>query len=189
MAQSRRCPRPYRHAAPVADDADPCAGGRCGCTALLLPLDDLLAVVREFLNSHVSRSGLDRCLRCHGLGNLLALKPEKPNLAHGFFEAYEPGCLHIHIMNLPQLADDERRRYLLLVIDRAKRSVLVRIYPTQTAANARRFPRDLARAEPMKITHVLTDSGKTFTDRLFGLRKRAVTGQHEFDQLCADLGI
>jgi hypothetical protein len=31
--------------------------------------------------------------------------------------------------------------------------------------------------------------GKEFTDRLFGLRKRAATGQHEFDQLCADLGI
>lgn len=30
---------------------------------LLLPLDDLLAVVREFLNPNVSRSGLDRCLR------------------------------------------------------------------------------------------------------------------------------
>jgi transposase-like protein len=32
-------------------------------TTLLLPLDDLLAVVREFLNPHVSRSGLDRYLR------------------------------------------------------------------------------------------------------------------------------
>ena len=30
--------------------------------ALLLPLDDLLAVAREFLNTDVSRSGLDRCL-------------------------------------------------------------------------------------------------------------------------------
>ncbi len=29
---------------------------------LLLPLDDLLAVAREFLNPDVSRSGLDRCL-------------------------------------------------------------------------------------------------------------------------------
>lgn len=28
---------------------------------LLLPLDDLLSVVREFLNPKVSRSGLDRC--------------------------------------------------------------------------------------------------------------------------------
>ena len=30
---------------------------------LLLPLDDLLAVVREFINPQASRSGLDRCLR------------------------------------------------------------------------------------------------------------------------------
>jgi hypothetical protein len=29
---------------------------------LLLPLDDLLAVMREFVNPNVSRSGLDRCL-------------------------------------------------------------------------------------------------------------------------------
>ena len=44
--------------------------------------------------------------------------------------------------------------------------------------NACRFP-----------TRVLTDNGKAFTDRLFGLRKRAATGQHEFDLLCAELGI
>jgi hypothetical protein len=34
---------------------------------LLLPLDDLLAVTREFLNPKVSQSGLDRCLRRHGV--------------------------------------------------------------------------------------------------------------------------
>ena len=32
-------------------------------------------------------------------------------------------------------------------------------------------------------------SGKEFTDRLFGLRKRAATGEHEFDTLCAALDI
>jgi hypothetical protein len=31
--------------------------------------------------------------------------------------------------------------------------------------------------------------GQAFTDRLFGLRKRAATGAHEFDRLCAELGI
>ena len=31
--------------------------------------------------------------------------------------------------------------------------------------------------------------GKEFTDRLFGLRKRAATGEHEFDKLCVDLDI
>ena len=33
------------------------------------------------------------------------------------------------------------------------------------------------------------DNGKEFTDRLFGLRKRAATGAHAFDALCADLDI
>mgnify|MGYP006936637315 CR=1 FL=1 len=35
----------------------------------------------------------------------------------------------------------------------------------------------------VNITRVLTDNGKAFTDRLFGLRKRGATGQHEFDLL------
>jgi hypothetical protein len=43
---------------------------------LLLPLDDLLAVTREFLNPDVSRSGLDRCLRRQGVSNLQALIPQ-----------------------------------------------------------------------------------------------------------------
>ena len=42
---------------------------------LLLPLDDLLAVTREFLNAAVSRSGLDRCLRRQGVSDLKALLP------------------------------------------------------------------------------------------------------------------
>src|SRR6056297_3525379 len=31
--------------------------------------------------------------------------------------------------------------------------------------------------------------GKEFTDRLFGLQKRAATGNHDFDRLCDELGI
>jgi hypothetical protein len=31
--------------------------------------------------------------------------------------------------------------------------------------------------------------GKDFTDRLFGLRKRAATDKHDFDTLCTELGI
>ena len=47
--------------------------------ALQVSLDDLLAVVREFLNPDASRSGLDRCLRRHGVGNLRNLKALRPN--------------------------------------------------------------------------------------------------------------
>ena len=45
---------------------------------LLLPLDDLLAVTREFICPKATRSGLDRCLRRYGVGNLGELKPSQP---------------------------------------------------------------------------------------------------------------
>ena len=100
------------------------------------------------------------------------------------------------------MADESSRRYLFAAIDRATRWVFIRIYKSKTAANARRFLRDLERACPIRIRTVLTDRtigtplvretmarGREFSDRLFGLRKRSPTGQHAFDQICADLGI
>ena len=58
---------------------------------LLVSIDDLLAVVREFQNPEVSRSGLDRCLRRHGVGNLRDLQAKAPRPKHKAFKAYEPG--------------------------------------------------------------------------------------------------
>jgi transposase InsO family protein len=156
---------------------------------LLVSLDDLLSVVREFLNPNASRSGLDRCLRRHGVGNLRDLKARAAGPKHSAFKAYEPGCIHIDVKYLPQMADESRRRYLFVATDRATRWVFIRIFTARTAANARRFLRDLERACPMRIRTILTDNGKEFTDRLFGLRKRAATGEHEFDTLCAALDI
>ena len=43
-------------------------------TTLLLPLDDLLAITREFVNPKVSRSGLTRCLKRHKVSNIRALQ-------------------------------------------------------------------------------------------------------------------
>jgi transposase InsO family protein len=94
------------------------------------------------------------------------------------------------------------RRSLFVAIDRATRWVFIRIFKARTAANARRFLLDLENACPIRIRSILTDRaigaplvratmarGKGFTDRLFGLRRRAATGTHEFDRLCAELGI
>ena len=54
---------------------------------LLLPLDDLLVVTREFINAQVSRSGLDRCLQRHGVGkgrgHLIAVLGHMSHLARG----------------------------------------------------------------------------------------------------------
>jgi len=68
---------------------------------LLLPLDDLLAVMREFVCPSVSRSGLDRCLRRHGVGNLRNLLPPPEKAAHKPFKAYMPGYLHMDVKYLP----------------------------------------------------------------------------------------
>jgi transposase InsO family protein len=156
---------------------------------LLLPLDDLLAITREFLNPDVSRSGLSRCLRRHEVGSLNALKPKEPAATGKGFKAYEPGFLHIDVKYLPQMPDETGRRYLFVAIDRATRWVFVRVMSTKTAANARRFLTELARACPIKIRRILTDNGKEFTDRLFASRDREPTGHHEFDKLCVELEI
>lgn len=156
---------------------------------LKLGLDDLLVVVREFLNPQVSRSGLDRCLRRHGVGSLRDLEPVRPTApSHKPFKFYEPGYVHLDVKYLPQMPDETERRYLFVAIDRATRWVFVQIRPRKTAAAARSFLAALSKAAPFKLRTLLTDNGSEFTDRLFNKQKQA-SGEHAFDQLCAALGI
>lgn len=145
-------------------------------------------MVREFVHPHATRSGLHRCLKRHGVSVLppRAAPPTAPGKA---FKAYEPGYLHIDVKYLPQMPDEERRRYLFVAIDRATRWVFIRLYTANTAANARRFLNALAKACPLVIRTLLTDNGGAFTDRLFGRRARQPSGEHEFDRLCQALGI
>lgn len=71
---------------------------------LLLSLDDLLAVMRVFVNPDASRSELDRCLRRHGAG-----------------------YVHIDVKYFPQMADEDRQRYLVATIDRAQHARFCRL--------------------------------------------------------------
>lgn len=156
---------------------------------LLLPLDDLLAVTREFLCPDVSRSGLDRCLRRHGAGNLRNLMPKPDKPVHKPFKAYEPGYIHIDIKYLPQMPDEKSRRYLFVAIDRATRWVFIALKANKTVDCARQFLQELHQACPIRITRILTDNGREFTDRLFASRERKPSGNHEFDRLCKALDI
>ncbi len=143
--------------------------------ALLVSIDDLLAVVREFLNPDVSRSGLDHCLRRHGVGNLRELQTKDPRPAHKAFKASEPGYLHVDVKYLPQMADETSRRYLFVVIDRATRWVFIRVFKYKTAANARRFLRDLEWACPIRIRTVLTDNVLAWEQNaVLGVRSRGI---------------
>lgn len=154
----------------------------------LLSLDDLVAVTREFLCPEVSRSGMDRCLRRHGVGNLRELMPKEAKAPVKAFKSYAPGFLHMDVKYLPQMEDETKRRYLFVAIDRATRWVYLEVKEDKTARSAAAFLENLARACPIRIRKILTDNGKEFTDRLFSRNKEA-SGQHEFDQLCAALDI
>lgn len=116
--------------------------------------------LREFLNPNVSRSGLDRFLRRHGVSNLRELQARAARPKRSGFKACEPGYIHTDVKYLPQMADETAHRYLFVTIDRATRWVFIRT--------------------------ILTDNSKEFTDRLFDLRKRAAAGAHAFDKLCAE---
>ena len=160
---------------------------------LLLPLDDLLVITREFICAHASRSGLNRCLRRHGVHNLRQLQaaasgqPEQAPVLKTF-KACEPGFVHVDIKYLPQMPDEAARRYLYVAIDRATRWVFVHIYPDMEIGSAVDFLNRLHKAAPMRIDKVLTDNGACFTD-CFQRKSRTPSAKHLFDVRCHALGI
>ena len=155
---------------------------------LELSLDDLLAVVHEFLNANASRSGLDRCLRRHGVSRLDALRPAAERTPVKTFKDYEPGFVHVDIKYLPQMPDEVRRRYLFVAIDRATRWVYMEIRGDKTQRSACAFLKALHAKAPFRITRLLTDNDTAFTDRFSQPGKRP-SGLHDFDKVCASFAI
>ena len=144
---------------------------------LLLPLDDLLVVVREFIEPCLSRSALDRCLRRHGVSDLRTLQRERDGdkaAPHPpkRFKAYEPGFVHIDVKYLPKMQDEASRKYLFVAIDRATRWVYLEIRKDKSAKSAQAFLKALLKKAPFKIRKILTDNGKEFTDRFSAAGER-----------------
>ena len=158
---------------------------------LLLPLDDLLVITREFIHPDATRSGIHRTLARHGLSNLKVMLRERaeaegqaPEKALKTFKDYVPGFVHVDVKYLPQMADESRRQYLFVAIDRASRWVYLEILPDKSAGQAKAFLQRLIDKAPFIISKVLTDNGKEFTDRFIANGKRKPTGDHVFDQVC-----
>ena len=85
---------------------------------LQLPLDDLVAVAKEFIREKASRSAIDRLLRRHGESRLHKATEIKDKPAHSPFKTYVPGFVHVDVKYLPQMADQTARQYLYVAIDR-----------------------------------------------------------------------
>jgi transposase-like protein len=86
----------------------------------LLPLDDLVAVTKQFIHANASRSGISRLLRREGLSKLAELEPKAQGerTPKKTFKDYEPGFVHIDIKYLPQMPDEQQRSYLFVASHR-----------------------------------------------------------------------
>lgn len=156
---------------------------------LLLSLDDLLFVAREFLNSDLSRSALDRCLRRHSVASLKAMVREREGgdskaKTAKTIKDHAPGFVHIDVKYLPHMQDKASRGYLFVAIDRATRWVYLEIRRDKSAKSAKTFLSKLIKAAPFRITRVLTDNGQEFTARFSAAGEHAPTGGHLFDEAC-----
>lgn len=156
--------------------------------SLLLTLDDLLVVVREFIEPTLTRSSLTRLLKRHQVNSLQVLyeeqsdgtSPEKIKT----FKDDEPGYFHVDIKYLPNMPNDKQKRYLLVAIDRATRWVYMEVINDKKALTAAAFIHRLHEKCPVKIQTILTDNGKEFTDRFIANGERKPTGKHAFDKVC-----
>jgi len=129
------------------------------CQTATVPRQSRGTVAVLFINPDVSRSGLNRCL----VPSLKALRAreqraDKPNPKR--FKDDEPGFVHVDLKYLPQMPDEQQRKCLFAVLDRATRWVYVEILADQPAASAQGFLRHLLEKAPFKISKILIDNGK-----------------------------
>ncbi len=152
--------------------------------SLALPLDDICEAMRRCVNPQLSRSGIHRCLKRHGLS--ARFTPQK--LPAAAFQTDAPaGFIHVDVKYLPPL--NRRRSYAYVAIDRATRFVYLEILPNRRAETAAAFLERFLNRFPLTVHRILTDNGSEFTDR-FAVDKKdkphdKPSGAHPFDRACA----
>lgn len=95
--------------------------------------------------------------------------PQKEKEKAKKFKEYEPGYLHIDVTYLPKI--DGIKYYLFVAIDRTTRTLYYQVYEAKTSKNAEDFMLKCIEFFPFGITHVLTDNGLEFTNRLIKSKK------------------
>lgn len=95
--------------------------------------------------------------------------PQKEKDKAKKFKEYEPGYLHIDVTYLPKL--NGIKYYLFVAIDRATRTLYYQVYDAKTSENAEGFMNKCLDFFSFEITHVLTDNGLEFTNKLIKSKK------------------
>jgi len=145
-----------------------------------LPLDEVWEMMLE-QNTTITRSSVYRTF-CRN--NINKVPQEKRDKAKKFKE-YEPGYLHIDVTYLPKL--DGIKYYLFVAIDRATRTLYFEVYDAKTSENTELFMNNCLEFFPFGITHVLTDNGLEFTNRLIKSKKgNLCTKPSKLDAVCEE---
>ena len=111
--------------------------------------------------------------------------PQKEKDKAKKFKEYDPGYLHIDVTYLPKI--NGVKYYLFVAIDRATRTLYYKVYEAKTSANAESFMKECIDFFPFGITHVLTDNGLEFTNRLLKDKKgKYCTKPSKLDVVCQE---
>lgn len=135
-------------------------------------------------NSQISRSSVYRAFVRENINVIPQEKKEKAKK----FKEYEPGYLHIDVTYLPKFKG--KPSYLFVAIDRCTRAMIYWIYEQKTAENTEDFMDKCVAFFPFKITHILTDNGLEFTNRLLVSKKQEkCTKLSKMDVKCKEMDI
>ena len=129
-----------------------------------MALDEVWEMLLE-KNSKISRSSVYRTLVAEQINKVPREQREKANK----FKEYEPGFLHIDVTYLPKF--NKKPHYLFVAIDRCTRAMIYWVYEHKTAENTENFMDKCLMFFPFDITHILTDNGLEFTNRLLVSKK------------------
>ena len=143
-----------------------------------LPLDEVWEMLLS-VNPNTTRSSIYRTF-CR---NEINRVPQKEREKAKKFKEYEPGFLHIDVTYLPKF--DGQKNYLFVAIDRATRTIFFKVYDAKTSENAKIFMGECLAFFPFEITHVLTDNGLEFTNRLIKSKKGNLCKKpSKLDEVC-----
>jgi hypothetical protein len=173
--------------------------------SLALPLDDIVEAMRRCINPQLSRSGIHRCLKRHGLSARLtpqqapaaAFQTDTPASSISRLHPY-PGFIHIDVKYLPPLG---RRRSYAGACPGASRGRDRSRHPLCLSRNPPRSPGHDGGRLSRALSRPLPASGPHHPDRqrlrvhrpLRRRQKRQAprqthdkpSGAHSFDRLCA----
>ena len=133
-------------------------------SATWLPLDEVFETLLN-QNAAITRSAVYRCFVRNNINRIPIVEKEKAKK----FKAYEPGYLHFDVTYMPKF--NKIGSYLYVAIDRATRTMFYKIYDNKTAENTDLFFDECMAFFPFTITHILTDNGLEFTNRLIKSKK------------------